>query len=36
VRSGAVDYATPPAAAPDAGSCLVCIARPTSNVVLDA
>ena len=36
IRSGAVDYATPPAATPDAGSCLPCIARPTSNLVLDA
>ena len=36
VRSGSVDYPSPPSAAPDAGSRLPCIARPTSNVVLDA
>ena len=36
VRSGEVDYASPPSAEPEAGSCLPCIARPTSNLVLDA
>ena len=36
IRSGEVEYPSPPAATPDAGSCLPCVARPKSNLVLDA
>lgn len=36
VKAGSVEYPHPPDTPPEAGSCLVCMARPTSNLVLDA
>lgn len=36
ILSGTVGYGTPPAFAPDPGSCLPCVCRPTSDLVLDA
>lgn len=36
ILSGTVGYGTPPAFAPDPGSCLPCVCKPTSDLVLDA
>lgn len=36
ILSGTVGYGSPPAFAPDPGSCLPCVCRPTSDLVLDA
>src|SRR5690606_40400972 len=36
ILSGTVGYGAPPAFAPDPGSCLPCVCRPTSDLVLDA
>lgn len=35
IKDGAVDYIAPPAATPERGTCLACIAVPTSRLVLD-
>ena len=35
IKSGEVDYLTDPGTAPEAGSCLICIAVPKNNVMLD-
>ena len=36
IKSGSVDYLKKPDAQPDAGSCLTCVCRPKSDLVLDA
>jgi hypothetical protein len=36
ISSGAVDYLKKPDAEPEAGTCLTCICRPKSDLVLDA
>ena len=36
IKSGTVDYLKKPDAAPEGGSCLTCICRPTGDLVLDA
>lgn len=36
IKSGDVAYDTEPGAAPEAGSCLLCVCRPTTDLVLDA
>ena len=36
IRTGDVDYAAPPGAAPDDGACLLCAAVPRSDLELDA
>lgn len=36
IKSGEVDYLKKPDAEPEAGSCLTCICRPKSDLVLDA
>jgi ferredoxin-NADP reductase len=36
VRSGEVDYLKKPDAEPESGSCLTCICRPRTDIVLDA
>jgi ferredoxin len=36
VKSGEVEYLSKPEAEPEAGSCLTCICKPKSDLVLDA
>src|ERR1051325_3012728 len=36
IKSGSVSYLKPPDAEPEAGSCLTCICRPQTDLVLDA
>jgi len=36
IKSGTVDYITQPSSTPDAGTCLTCVCRPKSNLVIDA
>ena len=36
IKSGSVDYLHPPDAEPEQGTCLTCICRPKSDLVLDA
>ena len=36
IKSGAVDYITPPTSTPEAGTCLTCVCRPKGNLVIDA
>ncbi|GAB4547992.1 MAG: 2Fe-2S iron-sulfur cluster-binding protein [Phycisphaerales bacterium] len=36
IKSGSVAYDTEPGAKPESGSCLLCVCRPTSDLVLDA
>ena len=36
IKSGEVDYLSEPGEKPESGSCLTCICRPRSNLVLDA
>lgn len=36
IKSGEVSYDTEPGAAPEAGSCLLCVCRPKTDLVLDA
>lgn len=36
IKSGNVDYLTPPDAEPEQGACLTCISRPKGDLVLDA
>lgn len=36
IVSGTVGYGTPPAFSPDPGTCLPCVCKPTSDLVLDA
>ena len=36
IKSGAVDYLKKPDAEPEAGTCLTCVCRPKSDLVLDA
>ena len=36
IKSGEVDYLTKPDAEPETGSCLTCICRPKSHLILDA
>lgn len=36
VKSGAVEYVSPPGSAAEEGSCLTCIAKPKGSLVLDA
>jgi hypothetical protein len=36
IKSGSVDYLKKPDAEPEAGSCLTCVCRPKSELVLDA
>ncbi len=35
IKKGEVDYIQPPGSTPERGSCLVCIARPKTSLVLD-
>jgi ferredoxin-NADP reductase len=35
IKQGSVDYVQPPGSPPEDGSCLVCIARPKTGLVLD-
>lgn len=35
IREGSVEYVTPPARLPEAGTCLPCVSRAKSNLVLD-
>jgi ferredoxin-NADP reductase len=36
IKSGAVSYISPPSSPPEAGTCLTCVCRPQSNLVIDA
>ena len=36
IKSGTVDYITPPTSTPEAGTCLACVCRPKGNLVIDA
>jgi len=36
IKSGEVDYLSEPGEKPESGSCLTCICKPRSNLVLDA
>lgn len=36
IKSGEIEYDTEPGAAPEAGSCLLCVCRPKTDLVLDA
>ena len=36
IKSGTVDYLKKPDATPEAGTCLTCVCRPKTNLVLDA
>jgi ferredoxin len=36
IKSGTVDYLSPPDAKPEEGACLTCICRPAGNLELDA
>jgi ferredoxin len=36
IKSGDVDYLKKPDATPESGSCLTCVCRPKSHLVLDA
>jgi len=36
IKSGDVDYITQPSSPPEAGTCLACVCRPKSNLVIDA
>jgi ferredoxin len=36
IKSGEVDYISPPSSPPEAGTCLTCVCRPKANLVIDA